>query len=193
MRFLSIILFLFTSGLANAQDVANSSESSLRKEMRQLADDLDRQDGVLRADIERLRTDFDRLSREFSNFDQDYSELDSFLARAGSIDSRITALESSIGSISKSAANAEAISSSMRWIVTIVSILITAMSVVFGLLFSQRFLNLQSDARVAHEVLARIEKSMDQTKSSDIAVLRDTIATLKGWIEEQKGQDDNLN
>lgn len=189
MRIGILLAICLILGPAHAQDTDNQEFSALAQQLRDLATDLDREDGAIRADIERLRTTFDRLSREFSNFDREYEELENFLAQSASLEARITKLESSLGTIQMSATNAEAISKSMRWIVAIVSFLITAMTVVFGLLFSQRFLNLQTDARVAHEVLARIEKSMDDERKverEDRAEMRETVSQVKKWLQEQE-------
>lgn len=168
--FACLCLLLLVRAPAQAQDPAveireiRGELGKITVEMRGLAADHDREDSAIRQQIAGLSDRIDRLDSRVVQFEDNFTKLMEAIATAEGIDARLATLDAEITAANTAATNAEIVSGSIRWIVTVASVLITAFVVIFGALFSQRFIDLKSDARVATEVLARVERQIEKLR-----------------------------
>jgi len=136
------------------------------KILQQSSEDMSRELGDLRQQVLSLEQDLQqdiKINRDDVAVLNDQAErVSQALNAVESLDGRLATIEADIIKAQDTATNANQIAASVRWIVTIVSILISGLTVVLGLFFSQRFVDLKTDAKVAHAVMERIEKQLQR-------------------------------
>lgn len=140
--------------------------------LRDIEDDIDSVNATQDAKMADLERSVDELRRRIERFNEDYEQLQSALNVAETLRTQLTTLTTDVATAKDDATKAYEAANSVRWIVSISAILITGMTAALGLLFSQRFIDLKADARVAQEVLTRVEKRIDATVNSDQVLTR---------------------
>ncbi|MCY6381944.1 hypothetical protein [Hoeflea prorocentri] len=163
--------------------------NALEAQIRAIESDIDTVNDGQDAEMAKLNGSIDELRRRIQRFNEDYERLQSALATTEALRGQITTLTTDVATAKKEANQSSEAANSVRWIVSIAAILITGMTAVLGLLFSQRFVDLKADARVAQEVLARVEKRMDESTDTNqvLARIERYTETIVSSLEEKPG------
>lgn len=170
--FLLLVCATFPFDVQAQDRDTNLGITAFENRLRVIENDIDSVNATQDAKIVDLERTVDELRRRIERFNEDYEQLQAALAVAETLRTQLTTLTTDVATAKDDATKAYEAANSIRWIVSIAAILITGMTAALGLLFSQRFVDLKADARVAHEVMKRVEKRIDATADSDKALVR---------------------
>lgn len=176
---LFLLAFILQPFAAQAQNNdANSKILDLEQQLRTIEEDIDKVNDEQDSQISNLRNSGAELSRRLQRFNEDYESLQSALSTAATIEKQLAELKASVSNANINANKSSETADSVRWIVAISAVLITGMTAILGLLFSQRFVDLKADARVAQELLTRMEKRVDGVDDT-----KESLARIEEHIE----------
>ena len=180
---LCIAFFWFSFSYFKVEAQTLSSErfdaeiTEIKEDIEQLGIDTDAVNDTQDASIAELSQDIDQLRKQLDQYQAEYDRLQEALEASENFQATISGLEGRVSSANKRAEDAFSAANFVRWIVTVTAFLITSLTAILGLMFSSRFTDLKADAKVAQEVLARVEKRVENTKG-----LTETLARLEARI-----------
>jgi len=136
------------------------------KDFRSIVDGLSSEISLINTELESLRSHLQEERVRGASFREGFEGLQKTMASAERINENIILLKSDIETSKYLASQAKSTAENVRWIVAVASFLVTALVVAIGILFSERFINLKADSKVAHEIMIRLEKKIESYEAT---------------------------